>query len=126
YEPYWRHVDQVIRLANALGITVGLLPTWGSNWHDDPPFFDTARAWRYAAWIAERYRDDDVIWVLGGDRPVSAPQHRMVLDAFAGGIRSVVGRRHLITAHPNGCHSSSDHLVDAEWLDFHMLQSGHA
>jgi Protein of unknown function (DUF4038)/Putative collagen-binding domain of a collagenase len=124
--PYWQHLDHVIRRANTLGLTVGLLPTWGSNWHDDPPFFDRVSARRYAAWIAQRYRDDDIIWVLGGDRPVTTPEHRAVLDAFAGGIRSVVSRRHLVTAHPNGCHSSSDHLADAPWLDFHLLQSGHA
>ena len=124
-EPYWQHLDWVIRRANALGLTIGLLPTWGGNWHDDPPFFNPGNAARYASWIARRYRHDDVIWVLGGDRALSTPEHHAVIEAFAEGIHSVVGRRQLITLHPNGTRSSADFLPDTGWLDFHMVQSGH-
>ncbi len=30
---YWDHVDYIIHQANALGIVVGLLPTWGDKWN---------------------------------------------------------------------------------------------
>jgi Protein of unknown function (DUF4038)/Putative collagen-binding domain of a collagenase len=128
-EAYWAHVDWVVRRANETGLTVGILPTWGGNWHDagegGAPFFTPPGAGSYASWIAERYRGDDVIWVLGGDRSVTTPEHRAVIDAFASGIRRVVGHTQLITFHPSGCRSSSDFLPDADWLDFHMVQSGH-
>jgi hypothetical protein len=127
-EPYWRHVDRVVRRANSHGLVVGLLPTWGSNWHDErdgSPYFTADRALRYARWIGERYADADVIWVLGGDRAVVTAEHHAVIGAFAEGLRSAVGDRQLITLHPCGARSSSDFLPDADWLDFHMLQSGH-
>jgi hypothetical protein len=128
-EPYWEHADRVIRRANSYGLAVGLLPTWGGNWHDDDrdgaPYFTPDSARRFATWIARRYADDDVIWILGGDRPLDTPRHHEVIDAFAEGLRSVVGDRQLITFHPSGARSSSDFLPDADWLDFHMSQSGH-
>ena len=127
-EPYWAHVDAVIRRAADYGLTVGLLPTWGSNWHDErdgSPYFGPESARRFAEWIARRYVGEDVIWVLGGDRPVTTPEHHAVIGAFAAGLRAVVGNRQLITFHPAGARSSSDFLPDADWLDFHMSQSGH-
>jgi hypothetical protein len=128
-EAYWRHIDWIVRRAGSHGLTVGILPTWGGNWHDgtdtEPPFFHPGNAGPYASWIAERYRDDEIIWVLGGDRPIASPAHRAVIEAFADGIRRVAGRNQLITFHPSGCRSSSDFLCDAEWLDFNMVQSGH-
>ena len=35
-------------------------------------------------------------------------------------------KRHLMTYHPQGDHSSSFWLHDETWLDFNMCQSGHA
>ena len=32
-ESYWEHLDRVIRLANRLGLYVGLLPAWGDKWN---------------------------------------------------------------------------------------------
>ena len=32
-EPYWQHVDTVVKRANELGLYVGLLPTWGDKWN---------------------------------------------------------------------------------------------
>jgi len=30
---YWDHVDWVVERANALGLTIGFLPTWGDKWN---------------------------------------------------------------------------------------------
>jgi len=30
-EAYFRHVDWIVRLANRLGLTLGMLPTWGDK-----------------------------------------------------------------------------------------------
>lgn len=129
-EPYWQHVDWTIRRANSHGLVVGLLPCWGHYWHGsrdgkEPPLFNTSTAAAYATWLAERYAESDVIWVLGGDFPVSTNEHRATVDAFAVSIRRVVGRDQLITFHPEAGFSSSDFLPHAEWIDFNMIQSGH-
>jgi hypothetical protein len=127
-EPYWARLDTIVALAGDHGLVFGMLPCWGSTWHDDhggAPFFSPERIRRFHAWIARRYARADVVWVLGGDRPLTTPLHHEVVEAAAAGVRSVVGDRRLITFHPSGARSSSDFLPDAEWLDFHLAQSGH-
>jgi hypothetical protein len=32
---YWDHVDYIVDKANALGLYIGFLPTWGRYWHDE-------------------------------------------------------------------------------------------
>jgi len=44
---------------------------------------------------------------------------------MAEGLKKGDGGRHLITFHPIGGYSSSYHFPDADWIDFHMIQSGH-
>lgn len=45
---------------------------------------------------------------------------------MARGLREGDGGGHLITFHPNGGNSSSISLHRQDWLDFNLLQSGHA
>lgn len=129
-ELFWRHIDAVVARANSLGLTIGLLPAWGTHWHDRingaEPFLDETQALGYGLWIAERYQHNDIIWVLGGDRPIETDGHRAVVAAMAAGIREVVAGRQLMSFHPPGRASSSDFLADAPWPDFDMIQSGHA
>lgn len=123
-EPYWMHVDRIVETANREHLTVGLLPCWGSYWSEEGELFSTpARALAFACWIAERYRTADVIWVLGGDRNVENQRHVDVIEAFAAGIRQVVGDQQLITYHPR--ESSKDEVGSAPWMDFDLIQSGH-
>ncbi|CAN5483924.1 glycoside hydrolase family 140 protein [soil metagenome] len=126
-EAYWAHVDWVVRRANALGLVIGLLPTWGDKWNkgQGPEIFtDTAVAQMYGKWIGARYRDADLVWILGGDRPLETPLHREIIDAMAEGLAEGDGGIHLRSFHPVGGQSSIP-LHDAPWLDFHMWQSGH-
>ena len=128
-EAYWRHVDWTVARANALGLVVAFLPTWGDKWNTlwgkGPEIFtDPALARRFGEWLGGRYRDADLIWVLGGDRPLETPRHRAVVDAMAEGLAAGDGGTHLRTFHPMGGQSSAP-LHDAPWLDFHMWQSGH-
>jgi hypothetical protein len=123
-EAYFAHADWVIREANRRGLYVGLLPTWGKYWHRKP-VFTPAKAEAYGAWLGRRYRDAGVVWILGGDRAVEHERHRAILDAMARGLRRGDGGAHLRTFHPRGGRSSSGELPGADWLDFHMIQSGH-
>ncbi len=129
-EPYFAHVDAVIAVAAAKGLTTALLPTWGDKfnlkWGIGPEIFTPDNARTFAALLARRYRHSPVVWVLGGDRNPETPAHYAIVHAMAEGIRSEVGRSQLISYHPQGQQRSWDFFADAPWIDFHMYQSGHA
>lgn len=128
-EAYFRHVDWVIEQANARGMFVGLLPTWGDKYNckfgKGPEVFTPENARVFGEWIARRYARRAVIWILGGDRALEQETHLLVNRALAEGIRAVVGASQLITFHPPGQRSSSNYVHAELWLDFHMIQSGH-
>lgn len=121
---YWDHVDYIIKNANAKGMYVGLLPTWGRWWKDKNPIFNEQNAEIYGKWIAERYHGYDVIWILGGDRNPDSPHEQAVIRAMARGIRSV-DKENLMTFHPTGWETSSKWFHNDEWLNFNGRQSGH-
>lgn len=127
-EPYFAYVDEVVRQANALGLVMALLPTWGDKWNqkwgEGPEIFTPENAEEFGRMVGERYKNDAVIWVLGGDRNPEAPAHYEIIDAMARGLRSA--STHLITYHPMGGHSSGEFWHDRDWLDFNMCQSGHS
>ncbi|GBF77654.1 hypothetical protein PA598K_06214 [Paenibacillus sp. 598K] len=127
---YWDHVDAVIELAAERGIYIALLPTWGDKfnrkWGIGPELFAPDHAYAYGRWLGERYRDRaNLIWVLGGDRPLESERHREIVDRMAAGLREGDGGHHLMTFHPPGAATSADYVHDRDWLDFHMIQSGH-
>lgn len=127
-EPYWQHVDFIVNKANSLGLHIGMLPTWGDKyntvWGIGPEIFTPENARVYGKWIASRYAKSDIIWILGGDRPISE-RHLEINRAMAEGIRSAVGHSQLITFHPHGGESSSTFVGSEPWLDFNTTQSGH-
>lgn len=128
-DEYFRYVDFVVRRAARLGIYIALLPTWGDKvnkkWGEGPEIFTPENARIYGEWIGRRYKDQSIIWIIGGDRPIESDRHRLVYRAMAEGIRASVGNSQLITYHPMGGHSSSDYVHQESWLDFNMMQSGH-
>ena len=121
---YWDHVDYVVRNANAKGMYVGLLPTWGRWWNDNKPIFDEQNAEAYGRWIAQRYQGYGVIWILGGDRNPDSAEKQAIIRAMARGIRSV-DQKSLMTFHPTGWSSSSKWFHHEDWLNFNGRQSGH-
>ncbi|MDQ8186245.1 DUF4038 domain-containing protein [Pelagicoccus sp. SDUM812002] len=129
-EAYFRHVDAVVANANARGLVVGLLPTWGDKfnkkWGVGPEIFSPENAETYGRFLSGRYADASIVWILGGDRPPEEPEDYEITHAMARGIRSAAGGRHLITYHSSGMSSSSKFFHDADWLDFNLFQSGHS
>ncbi len=121
---YWDHVDYIIKRANSLGLYVGLLPTWGRYWNDQNPIFNEQNAETYGRFIAERYKNDMIIWILGGDRNPEDSQKQAIIRAMAKGIRSV-DSINLITFHPSGWKTSSIWFHNEKWLSFNGRQSGH-
>jgi hypothetical protein len=128
-EAYFRHVDKVIDLARERGLYIGLLPTWGDKvvkaWGAGPVIFTPEKARVYGRILGQRYKDrPNIIWILGGDRDPAGVEQ--VWREMAAGLKEGDGGRHLITFHPQGGQSSGDRLQAEPWLDFNMLQSGHA
>jgi hypothetical protein len=127
---YWDHVDYIVDQAAALGLYIAFLPTWGDKynlmWGKGPEIFNSNNARPYGQWLGERYKDrDNVIWVLGGDRPQHTREHFDIIYSMAEGLREGDGGAHLMTFHPPGDQSSSLHMHNEPWLTFNMIQSGH-
>ncbi len=130
-EAYFAHVDEVVALAAAL---------WPAHRHaahlgrqveqemgrrpGDLHARERPRLWRVRRRSA--MRDQPIIWILGGDRPIESDEHRAIVRAMAEGVREGDGGRNLITFHTWGPHSTSEYVHDEPWLDFHTCQSGHA
>ena len=128
-EEYWRHVDWITDKANSLGLYIGMLPTWGDKWNRTrgagPEIFTPENAGPYGEWLARRYREKAIIWIVGGDRRIENDRHRAIIEAMARGLRRGDGGVHLITFHPPGGAGSAQWFHDADWLDFNMRQNGH-
>jgi hypothetical protein len=125
-EDYFQHVDYIVNKADELGLVIGMLPTWGSWWHDPKgAIFTPESAERYGEFLGKRYRDKPIIWILGGDRRVENDRQREIIRAMAKGLAKGDGGRHLMTFHPNGQHGSSEYFPTDDWLAWNMFQSGH-
>jgi hypothetical protein len=128
-EAYFQHVDWIVQRANALGMYIGFLPTWGDKWNKKwgvgPEIFTPENAAAYGEWLGKRYRNAGVIWIVGGDRPIESDAHRAITEAMARGLRKGDGGTHLITFHPSGGQGSAQYFHEADWLDFNMRQNGH-
>jgi hypothetical protein len=128
-EEYFAHVDFIVAAAARHGLYVGLLPTWGDKWNKKwgvgPEVFTPENAAAYGAWLGRRYREQPILWILGGDRPIESDRHREIIRAMARGLRTGDGGAHLMTFHPVGGRGSSEWFHDDDWLDFNMRQNGH-
>ncbi len=127
-EEYFKHVDYVIQQAQNLGLYIGLLPTWGDKfnkkWGVGPEIFTTENAEIYGELLARRYLgQNNIIWILGGDRLPENDNQSDIVRAMAKGIRNV-DTLHLITYHPWGGKRATE-VFNEEWLDLDMFQSGH-
>lgn len=128
-EDFYRHVDYVFDRLNERGFVVGGVVTWGghvSENYADERIFDKSNAYVHGKFLGSRYRDNCVIWYLGGDRRPT--DNIEVWDAMAKGLKDGSGGRHLVSYHGpgmNGIPSSSNWFHSSEWLDFNVLQTGH-
>jgi hypothetical protein len=130
-EKYFEHVDWVIKKAEEKGIFIGLLPTWGDKWNrkwgEGPQVFNPVNAREYGKFLGQRYKSSpNIIWILGGDRPVELEIQRQTIAAMAEGLREGDGGAHLKSFHPTGGTGSSQSIPNEPWLDFNMRQNGHS
>jgi hypothetical protein len=129
-EAYFEHVDYIINRANELGMFVAVLPTWGDKWNkkwgQGPVVLDPDNARVFGDFLGNRYKDfPNIIWVVGGDRPIEEDVHSEINIAMAEGLRAGDNGTHLIAFHPVGGQGSAQYFHDEVWLDFNMRQTGH-
>lgn len=134
-EAYFEHVDYVINKAASLGLVVAAVPTWGDKvrkgWGAGPEIFDEQNARVYGNWLGKRYRDQPMVWIVGGDRDPRG--YEPIWRALAEGLKAGDGGVHLITYHGSGkakqgkrkLFGSSCFFHQEPWLDFNMTYSGH-
>jgi len=134
-EAYFRHVDWIVQKANHLGLVVGMLPTWGDKvgktHGDGPTIFSEKSARTYGEILGRRYREADLVWILGGDRFVDDDEKRQIWRSLAEGLQTGDGGAHLMTFHPRGgddaVSTSADVFPNTDpLLDFNMRQNGHS
>jgi hypothetical protein len=133
-EAYFRHVDWIVSRANELGLTIGMLPTWGDKvgktHGDGPRIFNRRNARIYGEFLGERYKNADLVWIIGGDRAVDDREKRGTWRSLGEGLRAGDNGQHLLTFHPRGgddqiSTSATVFPNDDPLLDFNMRQNGH-
>lgn len=118
---YWEHCDRIVKMAEELGIYMGLLPAWGAIVKGGVLNEDNIE--RYASFLAERYKHSpNVIWILGGDVRGDGLEE---VYRKEGTVLKRLNPDKLIGYHPFGRTSSSNWFHEEPWLDFNMFQSGH-
>lgn len=128
-EAYFEKVDWVVDQMLSRGLYPALLPTWGDKWDQGefgagPEIFTPENARTYGEWLARRYVDKPVIWVLGGDRKVTQGRHYRVILSMSEGLRTH-GKKHLQTFHPSPPGYPREVFYTDPFFDFVMTQSGH-
>jgi len=127
-ERYFEFIDFVVSEVEKRGMHMGLLPTWANNVIDrggNGAFFNPEKAAAYGQFLASRYKNNDVIWILGGDRNVHTPEEHKIWVAMANGLQAGDDGRNLISYHPTAPISSHFWFHNEPWLSFNILQSGH-
>lgn len=128
---YFELVDYLVDRAAARGLHVALLPTWGSHAEDKPHplfrnyhIFTPENARQYGRWLGRRYASrHNILWMLGGDRAPTGQE--AIWEALAAGLTEGAPGA-LMTYHTRGYSAAAQFWNEAHWLDFNLIQSGHA
>jgi hypothetical protein len=131
-EAFFKNMDYVVSKANDLGLVMGLVVTYGEHvrqTRSHEQVFNVSNAFTFGKFLGSRYKDNCVIWLLGGDR---GPEQDMdVWRAMAKGLKEGSQGAQLVSYHGHGPqpgfygYSSSFWFHNEDWLDFNMIQSGH-
>lgn len=132
---YFRYLDRLMDEASAYGMVPALVGIWFNflpmtnlNWPfkvERPGIFDASSAGRFARMLAARYAAYGTVWLVSGDTDLS-DESLAIYDAAAEAIVEASPYKPLLTVHMVGGLATSELLNQRDWLDFHMLQSGHS
>lgn len=123
-EAFFRNVDTVVEQVASHGFHVALVPIWSRAYvNEKRTVLDKAAARDYGLFLGTRYRDQPVIWILGGDWfPDDTVE---IWREMAAGLNEGSKGLHLKTYHPTGQQTSAWWFHNEPWLDFNMVQSRH-
>lgn len=123
-EAFFKNVDHVINRANELGLVMALVTakSWHVNEHPER-VFDVENAYAFGKFLGARYKENAVLWYVGGDS--SPGKDEAVWVAMARGLKDGSDGSQLVSYHGGGHTSSSQWFHTADWLDFNSIQSGH-
>ncbi len=122
-EEYFELVDYTLTEMENRGLVAGFLPLWGYVVGGKYDYSVTEQeVIDYGRWISNRYKErKNIVWVAGGD---SGFDDKWI--ALGRELKAADPQK-LVAFHPGRKSFSSYHLYgDADWLDFHMTQSGHS
>jgi hypothetical protein len=125
-EPYWRRVDEYVRLACAHGNTLFLYPIDGWTVSKAFQYATLDDAHRYGEMVAARYaRFPNIVWMTGGDHFPSDPpgQHDMMFEQVLAGIRSTGDTRPFSIQLGYPVSLSTDNPLWARYADFNFVYS---
>jgi hypothetical protein len=131
-EAFFQNVDHIVNRANELGLVMGMVVTYGEHvrqTRSDEQVFNPENAFIFGKWLGRRYRNNAVIWLLGGDR--TPELDRQIWSAMGKGLKAGSEGIHLVSYHGPGPkpgpadYSSSFWFHNEDWLDFNTIQSGH-
>jgi hypothetical protein len=123
-EAFFKNMDHIVKRANELGLVPALVvaKSWHVNKHAER-IFDAKSGYAFGKFLGQRYKDNAVMWYVGGD---SAPgSDGDVWVAMARGLKDGSAGTQLVSYHGSGGTSSSTWHHKADWLDFNSIQSGH-
>ena len=85
--------------------------------------FDLKSAYTFGDFLARRYRNNAVLWYVGGD---SIPGNdRDIWVSMAKGLKDGSDATQLVSYHGPGKSTSATWFHNDDWLDFNSIQSGH-
>ncbi|MBQ8712921.1 MAG: glycoside hydrolase family 140 protein [Prevotella sp.] len=118
---YWDHVDYIVDAAARNDIYVGMVCVWGGVVKSGKVNVEQART--YGRFLGNRYKGrPNIVWIIGGD--IQGDVRPEVWTTLATAIKAA-DAGHLMTFHPRGRYTSARWWSRADWIDFHVFQSGH-
>lgn len=121
-EAYFAHADRVLDGLEALGFAVYVVVLWWNQIDRELRGRSPALCEAYGRWLGRRWQARaNLIFVLGGDQRWYE-EDRMHFRALAEGLRAANTTSRLLSFHPQSEHSSSEHLLDEEWLSLNSIQ----
>ncbi|MGE0372705.1 MAG: DUF4038 domain-containing protein [Gammaproteobacteria bacterium] len=133
---YMQHIDYIVERALHHGLYIALAAIWGPEFDQLLSVDDPEQAYSIGTQLGRRYKDKpNVIWIVcgeyhkiawetrGRDRSVLNGKELGLIEALATGLEAGHGGANLMTIHPTGNRSSSEHFHAAAWLDFNMIQT---
>ncbi len=137
-ENYFAHIDTIVAKAEKYNLVLALVPSWGTVLDQIFSVGDPTKAYDYGYLLEKRDKGNkNITWIVCGEyhkvawetkkrKPDSNPDERELnlLENLAQGLEEGHQGAILMTIHPTGWVSSTEHFHNADWLDYNMVAPG--